>query len=276
MSAFLWSCDFVNNPTDKSPENNNDSQNNGGVLRKVLVEDYTGHFCGQCPPAAEELHKIDSTYEGRIIGLAVHAGFFANPRPGYLADYRTVAGNAYNTTFGNEQAGNPNGLINRINYPTTTQVKYHSQWASIVAEQLNTSPKFQIKINNNYNTSSNSLSANITVKSLANNTGIYKLVVLLTEDSIISDQKDSRYTPDHITNYVFNHVLRGAINGEWGESIFETGAPLNDSTVKSLPPFIINSNYNAAKCNVIAFVYDADTGSPSYYEVLQVEEAHVK
>ena len=32
----------------------------------------------------------------------------------------------------------------------------------------------------------------------------------------------------------------------------------------------------AAKCHVIAYVYDAIPNSPTYYEVLQVEEEKVK
>jgi hypothetical protein len=52
--------------------------------------------------------------------------------------------------------------------------------------------KFEIKIRNTFTTSNNNLNTSITVKSLTNNAGIYKLVVLLSEDSIIAEQLDYR------------------------------------------------------------------------------------
>ena len=108
--------------------------------------------------------------------------------------------------------------------------------------------------------------------------GTYKLVVLLTEDSIIAEQVDySKPTGSQfITNYEFNHVLRGAINSTWGDAIFTTSANLNDSVVKSYTNYIINSNYRAGKCHVVAYVYDADAASPTHYEVYQAEEQKVK
>ena len=79
-----------------------------------------------------------------------------------------------------------------------------------------------------------------------------------------------------ITNYEFNHVLRGAINSTWGDAIFTTPANVNDSVVKSYTNYTVNSSYNASKCHVVAYVYDADLVSPTHYEVLQAEEEKVK
>ena len=135
---------------------------------------------------------------------------------------------------------------------------------------------FQIKIKNAFNTASSSLTTSVTVKALSNITGTYKLVVVLTEDSIIAEQLDYSLPvgSQFIPNYRFNHVLRGAINSTWGDAV--TGVVnTNDSVVMPYTQ-VINAGYNPAKCHVVAYVYDANSASPTYYEVFQAEEEFVK
>lgn len=267
----IVSCDYVQDVRDP-----NAPKLEGN--RKVLVEDYTGHKCGNCPTAADVLKTLESQYPGKVIPLAIHAGFFANTSTAYPTDFKTTEGTAYDSQFGISLAGNPNGLINRVGFGTGGFIKAYSVWGSEVAQMLAKSAKFEIKIKNTFNTSTNSLNTDIKVKSLGYNNGTYKLVVLLTQDSIIAEQLDYRLPvgSQTISNYEFNHVLRGAINSAWGDAIFSNSVNLNDSIVKSYANFVVNPSYNASKCHVIAYVYDADAASPTFYEVLQVEEEKVK
>lgn len=246
--------------------------------RKVFVEDYTGHKCGNCPAAADTLKYLTKKYPGQVVALAIHAGFFANINATYPTDLRNPVSTAYDNIFGVSLAGNPNGLVNRGGFGTGGFIKAYSTWEGEVAQMLSKPAKFEIKIRNTFTASNNNLNSSVTVKSLTNNAGVYKLVVLLSEDSIIAEQLDYRLPSGSqlIPDYEFNHVLREAVNSTWGDPVFVSGAVANDSTVKTFPNYIINSSYNASKCHIIAYVYDADPNSPTYYEVLQVEEAHVK
>lgn len=269
--VVIISCDKIQNVKDP---------NAGAIVgnRKVFVEDYTGHKCGNCPAAADTLNYLTKKYPGQIVALAIHAGFFATTNPSYPTDFRNAVGNAYDTQFGISNAGNPNGLINRAGFGSGSFIKAYTTWEGEVAQMLSRPAKFEIKIKNNFITSSNNLNTNVTVRSLSNNSGMYKLVVLLSEDSIIAEQLDYRLPSGSqlISNYEFKHVLRDAINSTWGDAVFVSGAVTNDSIVKTYTNYNLNSNYKAEKCHVIAYVYDADPNSPTYYEVLQVEEAHVK
>ncbi len=265
------SCDYVKNVKDP----------NAPVVtgsRKVLIEDYTGHKCGNCPAAADNLVYLENKYPGKIVPLAIHAGYFAAINGSYPTDFRNTTGNAYDTQFGISFAGNPNGLVNRGGYGSGGFIKAYTSWESELVQMLAKSPKFEIKIKNVFTTATNVLSTKITVKSLATNTGMYKLVILLSEDSVIAEQLDYRITTGSqlIPNYKFDHLLRGAINSSWGEAIFPSGTVLNDSVVVPYSNYALNPTYKPAKCHVIAYVYDADPLSPTYYEVLQVEEAYVQ
>jgi thiol-disulfide isomerase/thioredoxin len=269
--AFCLGCDYVKNVKDPEAPKIESS-------RKVLIEDYTGHKCGNCPAAAIALKYLENKYPSNVVPLAIHAGFFATVNSTYTTNLQTTDGNAYDSQFGNSAAGNPNGLINRVGYGTGGFIKSYTSWESELVKLLLTQARFEIKIKNSFSLTSSKLNTSITVKSLTNNSGKYKLVVLLSEDSIIAEQLD--YTlpsgSQFISNYQFNHVLRGAVNSTWGDAIFTIGAVSNDSIVKSYTNFSLNPLYNPAKCHVIAYVYDADPLSPTYYEILQVEEAKVK
>jgi len=269
-------CDFVNNvnpPVDPS------STTTGSVVyRNVLVEDYTGHKCGNCPAAATQLKALEAQYPGKVIPLAVHAGFFAQTNITYPTDFQTSVGDAYDLQFGNSSAGNPNGLVNRVGYGTGSFIRQWSSWSSEVAQQLQRPAIFNIKIHNTFNTATSELNTDITVKSLAYNTGTYKLVVLLTEDSLVAEQLDYSKPSGQQTvlNYEFNHVLRAAVNSTWGDAVFATAANINDSVVKTYHNFPVNPSYRPGKCHVVAYIYDASATSPTYYEVLEANEEKVK
>jgi len=109
------------------------------VTKKVLVEDYTGHLCGNCPDAGVYLNEtLKPLYNHSLVVISVHAGFFAGFNPGCAAcgigepggsfrtDFNTTAGTAWNTFFG--ITGNPKGMIDRIDYPTATHSKAYTAW----------------------------------------------------------------------------------------------------------------------------------------------------
>lgn len=277
-SACVLSCDYVNNTVQPTNTNTVSPTNPSIVYKKAFLEKYTGHKCGNCPAASDVSNALQLQYPNKIVALSIHAGFFSTTGSSYPTDFRTTAGNTYDTHFGISVAGNPNGLTNRLNYNQGNFIKSPSVWGSEVSQIINQQAKFEIKINTNFNSATSSLNTNVTLKSLAENNGSYKLVVLLSEDSIVAEQIDYRLPAGNqlVTNYVFRHVLRGAINSEWGDVVFATTANANDSVIKSYTNYSINQSYNSNKCYVVAYLYDANPLSPTYYEVLQVEEKKIK
>ena len=89
--------------------------------KKVLIEDFTGHTCQNCPDAARELDAISAIYPDQIIGMAIHVGSFAKPTPiigaPYDYDFRTNSGDVVDNAFGNISEALPRGMINRAGYP---------------------------------------------------------------------------------------------------------------------------------------------------------------
>ncbi len=276
--AIIISCDYVHDAAEKSSTYNTTTGGTPGIVyRKVLVEDYTGHKCGNCPAAALELKRIDSIYHGNVVPLAVHAGFFATTNTQYPTNFQTTAGTDYDNTLGISAVGNPNGLVNRKGFGTSGFIKAYSAWETEVVNMDTMEAYFSISIANNFNAGTKILNTDVTVKTLKPISGNFNVVVLLSEDSIVAEQLDYSLPVGSqlIPNYLFTHVLRGAINSSWGDPAFNGSLAVNDSVVKSYANFSVNASYVPSRCHVIAFIYDADTGSSTYYEVFQVEQKWV-
>lgn len=267
--GLLFSCDKVSNPV----QNPDQSVDTTIYVRKVLLEDYTGHYCGNCPNAARVAENLDKQYEGKVVVVAVHAGWFAKLYPpDYVTSYTTVAGNDWDGSsgFGISAVGNPNGMVNRKNYNGNGLIQKETKWPTTVSLALADTYILGLEPSLSYNSSTRILNTTVKAKfkSDAGYPNTVKLSVILLEDSIIGDQKDYTKSPDHISNYVFMHLLRGAINGSWGTDLKTGPVQAGDSAIVSFNNFAIDPSYKEKNLSVVVFAYDALNR-----EVLQVEKA---
>ncbi len=282
FALIIQSCDFVSNPVETTSANSTDTSTTT-YTRKVLVEDYTGHLCPNCPQAGVTANQLITTFGDKVVIMAVHAGIFAKPSPpaalpsgapagSYAADYRTTYGTECNSSTYFNLPSYPNGMVNRKDYPTS-HIKAHGSWSSEVANLLALPPDANIKITKTYNSTTRNLSLTIDTKFLTNNypSGDYNLTVLLTQDSIIDWQLDGTVS---IPDYVHRHMLRDAINSPWGDNLV-SGAITPDAVISKTYNYTIPAAYNgivcdANHCHVVAFLY-----ATSNYEIVQVEEAKI-
>ena len=263
-------CDKIEGPYGNSTINNG-GNNGDNAVRKVLIEDFTGHKCGNCPRAAEKLSQVHNLYGNQVISFAVHAGFFAKPENGYYAtDFRTPTGDALNTFFGNSAAGLPNGLVNRKQFNGTAIVDYNA-WPTRVGELLQTPPDAQIILEPQYNISTRTFKIDASIKVLQNIDEATNIIYYLSEDSIVGYQKDYSLTaPGDISQYYHRHVLKSAMNGTWGTEL-SSAALSQGETLQSTFTVAIPSDWNESKVSVIAVLY-----RKSNKEIIQVEEKKIK
>ena len=257
------SCDEIDNPLKEKTGTCGD-ETLPTPIRKILVEDYTGHTCGNCPRAAEEMHELINTYCDYIVPIALHVGFFATPATDYPADFRTDEGNAIDEFFGNSNAGMPNGMVNRIPFQDNRILTY-SNWAAAVETLLEQAPEALITVNTEYNENTNEYSTLIDTEILQNFSGEYNLSVFIVEDSIVADQKDYAADPTHIHDYVHNHMLRKSLNGTWGDKVIAEQAVFAEIYSKTYT-FTLDDSYVPKNCSIVAFIYNTETK-----EIVQAE-----
>lgn len=246
-------------------------------VKRVLLEDYTGHTCVNCPRAAVTARELMEQYGEQLVVIAVHAGYFAKPLAApFDYDFRTPAGTSWDDFFGIGDVGNPNGMVNRVGYPAQ-HILSPSAWGNAVANAVTAAPLAELQMISEYDETSSKLCVHTKTTFLQNITNReLKLSVVIVEDSIVQAQKNNDaqvgLTPQ-INDYVHMHVLRGAVNSAWGEKILEKGTVSGEPVIKSYQTKLEGFNIYEMEpdhCRVIAFIYDGET-----YEVLQVTESRL-
>jgi len=242
-------------------------------VKKVLLEDFTGFLCPNCPTGAKEARALMTQYGEQLIVLAVHTGEFAVPDPseGYPQDFRTSTGDALAAFF--QVLAFPNGLVSRTSFRSNT-VLYYDTWAAAVDSLTHIAPDLDIQIINEYDSVSHKLCSHIQTRFLKKSQKQLMLAVYLMEDSIHTKQKNNNPTigtRPEIADYVQMHVLRKAVNSTWGSVISTTSDTLNvNDKINRSYSLILDSSWKSEHCSVIAFVYEANNKA-----IIQAEEHKV-
>jgi len=264
VSISFISCDKIKGPyTEISPDT--------GGNRKILIEDFTGHRCVNCPRAAEAIKSIQQLRPGRVIAIGVHVtSQFAAPGSGiYNIDFRTAVGNSNDSLFEVSLLGLPTGMVNRLMVSGVRRIEY-SNWSKYADSLLQLPAVAEIKIENIYTASSRIVTSTVKCDFLTAMSGSYKLAVYLVEDSIPHAQKDNLIpAPSNDSDYVHNHVLRTSLNSAFGE-LLNSGPVSAGGSFSKTYSRTLNANWREKKCAIVAFIYDDLTK-----EVVQAEEHEI-
>jgi hypothetical protein len=259
----LFGCDVIDNPFP-------DGGGNGGggdeiVKRKILIEEFTGHRCNNCPDAAAEIKLMQaSSFGDQILAIAIHAGppNFVGVNVDFPTDFRTQDGTAWANFF--RVLGLPSGMVSRANYSETgnSHMVALTAWAGIANDLKDLPAAFKIEITPQQQ--GNLASAKVKVEVLRELDNNHKVVVVLTEDNIVSPQR----MPDYSRNpdYVHMFVFRKSFNGLWGDAAFANGDLPGETWEEDLS-IPLEPDWNVANCNIIAYVYNERT-----MEIMQAEQ----
>lgn len=265
-------CDIVSDP--KEGLTGPTVPGNDSVVRRVLLEDCTGFRCNNCPQAANMAQSLKNVYGDRLVIVGVHMKQqFAGPEWPYNdgiydTDFRTEAGNAYDQTF--SIIGLPSGLIDRTPYNNIMAMGIGS-WSEAVAARMELPPLMDTWFEGlQYDSGANTVSGTVKVAVLEPINGDHNLTIYLTEDHVIDWQLDG---VTNIPDYDHRHVLRGALNSPWGQSLITGDAQPGDTLTATfsypLPPNVLQP----ANCALVAYVYS--TAGADQYEVKQVVERKI-
>ncbi len=218
------------------------------VGRAVLIEDFTGQKCVNCPLGTEAINNIIETYgEDNIVAVGIHSGPLGfNGNKKFPLGLKTDTGDEYYKYWDSQnKLGQPWVMISRSFSPNEDR----TTWAAYVASIITQKAKLSISVNNGYDASSRTLTTDIDNFG-TDGTTTGKLQVWLIEDGITAMQM----MPDGKANaeYVHNHVFRAAVNGTWGEDV-----TVNEGEhTKKQYTYTMPAEWNADNVSVVAFVYN--------------------
>ena len=230
--------------------------------KRVLIEDYTGTWCGYCPRVAYgiELVKAQST---DAVSVAIHRGSTSSSSGSY---------DPYNYSAGDLEdlinlEGYPTAMLNRTtlwNYPEPNNV---SQVTGLASGDADIGLALTPSLNGN------TITLDVQVKFGGQFTSTNaKLVVYVLEDGLIFDQ--TNYTSYYggtsvISNFTHNDVLRASLTDLLGDTIPSSEIVADNVYTKSFSVAVPSNVANASNMTVVAFVVDGNSNA-----ALNVRAAH--
>ncbi len=233
------SCDKIDNPLKPY------TPTSGG--KTVLVKDFTGVRCVNCPEAAAAVHQLQHELgDDRVFVMSVHAGFLAQPI-GNFPDFTTEEGTIW---YGNNNS-NPLFSVNRA--ALIEGYTYNiGQIDTPVGEELDTPQTFDISIENQFDEANRLLKVDNMLTPVGDITGDFHVTVCLVEDSIVGMQ----VVPGGVDReYVFRNVFRATLNGADGTAFANGQLYVNEEYHKSFS-LVLDSTFNADQCYVMTYVSD--------------------
>ena len=215
--------------------------------KTVLIKDFTGARCVNCPAAAEHAHNLQHQLdEDHIFILSVHAGFQAQPM-GSFPNFLTDEG----TAWYNNHDSNPLFTVDHVAL-TEGNTLNDAQIDAPVAEALLEEQSFEIVVGPSYDAATRQLQVQIQAVALNDLDGEFYVTVCLVEDHITGWQT----IPGGVDKeYDFRNVFRGTLNGAYGEAFEDLHVDANDTFYFSYNTEI-NADYNADECYLMVYVYD--------------------
>lgn len=211
------------------------------VPRVVLLEDFTGQRCTNCPKGTEVIEKLQEQYgDTAFIAVGIHSGPLGFKGNATTLGLATELGDEYYNHWGFEYQ--PVGLVNRqgaVNY---------TDWTTAVIKELSKPTTLSLGVTAKLNNGK----IDITVSAMGTDGSTQgKLQVWIIEDGITALQLMTDGSSN--ADYVHNHVLRAAVNGTWGEDISVSESV---TTEKSYNGVAVADDWNAQHLSIVAFVYN--------------------
>lgn len=223
--------------------------------RVVLLEEYTGQKCVNCPTAHSVIVDLLSTLSDNLVAVSIHGGgdAFSYHESKYPFGLANDDSQAYCDESGVTSL--PAGVVNR-----NSGVQNYDQWAATIRKEMEKTTDIDLSVEATISDDGKSIDIVSTI--LPYNTMSPNYQIWIVESGIISMQ----LTPNgRVSNYEHNHVFRAAVNGHKGEEVKLTTREtycLNHSIA-------INERWNPENLAVVAFVYDNNG-------VKQAAQCHVK
>ncbi|MDE7375625.1 MAG: Omp28 family outer membrane lipoprotein [Muribaculaceae bacterium] len=214
--------------------------------RVVLLEEFTGQKCVNCPDAHRVIESLEEKYGDNLIVVSIHGGgdAFSYSEDKVSFGLRNEQGQAYCDAYG--IAALPAGVVNR-----TSGVQTHDKWETAIRSELARPSNVELEVASDLNADGTAADITVTVTPHANISG--RLQVWAIESGIVARQLS---TSGSIPDYVHNNVFRAAVNGSDGESLALTIREPQTLTYT----LDIKDKWTPANMQIVAFVYTPADG----------------
>lgn len=226
------------------------------LVHNVLLVEFTGYKCSNCPNAAEQAHSLLESFGENLVVVAMHPAsndFTSFSRP--ELDYTCPEADVYYKALGGTSTTSfPTGSINFAKSFT-----YYTSWAGEIIREGIQAPSTSIDLS--ATRTDREAHATIRVASSEKSAIATRVLLWLVENDVLGMQR----MPDNSANkeYLHQHMLRAELlsTDGWGEYVSLHG----ETTINS--DFTLPERVVPANCCLVAVLLDDAT-----QEVLNVKQ----
>lgn len=216
------------------------------VKKHVLIEDFTGQLCRNCPEATATIHELQQQYgEDAVVAVGLYSGPFGKRTSGAYLSLTTATGDYYYQQRGISQQ--PSMMLDR-----KLIISDNSVLTARVNEYLGNEARAIMQLTSDYDSVSAKTIISVAVEGIETSTDA-RLQVWLMEDSIT----DAQIMPTGKTNkeYVHNHVFRTTVTDKDGVQIdVEQGQKVSEIFEATID----TTAWKPENMSVVAFVFDSN------------------
>jgi hypothetical protein len=241
--------------------------------KKVVVEEFTGASCPNCPDARTTLANISAANPNRVLILELHPTEVPQGRPvagKSKYDFTNKTVSDIITQFYPGLGAIPMGGIDRV-LENTNRLIDRSKWANIINTRLAMTSVANLKLTNAYDETKREGVLTVKVAYTGEVTNKQYITLAIIESDIEDVQEYPTYDDDH---YIFKHVLRKTATPVGGTSILDTIAIKKPGRVyEGQYKYTIDAAWLPKNCHIVVFLHNNQSDNK---EVLQAEEIVVK
>jgi len=265
LSFTFWSCEDQKDEPSIGPVPDTFS-------KKVLIEEFTGAWCGYCPDGALRLENIINQNDGFVIGVSAHSG-----------DAMEVSQTSFlESTYFNP--GYPSGMVDRFNFNENVSIN-RGLWDYVASEQLQKEAVCGLAIQSKVNANTAKIKVHAGFKTVM--TGERRLTVYLIENGVTgsgygydqanyydTDSTSSFYgLGNPIESFEHNHTLRLILSEPLGDLIDSSFLVPKGEFIKDYEIDI--SSYDSDNLYVVGFISSIGENYLSH-EVLNTQKCEIE
>jgi hypothetical protein len=233
--------------------------------RIVLLEDFTGVRCVNCPQAHELAKDIANANPGLVVPVSEH-NYFEGGFPNSDEDFRTDDAYAIDNLLGPTSLW-PIGVVNRRLFPGEPAILLVlAKWTGYVDAELAEAPKVNVSMEATLDRTNRMVTVIVEAHFLETVTEDLRLSVMLNENGIIDPQQTQTGVVD---DYVHNHVLRAMPTPSTGAVITSTTEA--GRVIRRGYEIDIADIWNIEELEVVAFIHEGQTDRKAVLQTSYLE-----
>ncbi len=233
----------------------------------VLIEDFTGAACVNCPVAHEAIAAAIAAHPGQVAAIAEY-NYFGDPL--YIDQILlTPEAEALDDDYLGPVSGHPASFIDRVDFSSDGYLAEPPEnIGSYATQRLSEIPPCNIYAVKSYDAATRALHLTVTIKYTSDVNLTNHISVSLTESGIIAAQIVSGV--GEVEDYVHNHVLRKMLTYYAGDNLPEENVAGRVYVFEYTT--VLADNWDADNMTAVIFVHNFESDNK---EVLQAAELKI-